>query len=79
MSSVGLIDKPEAAKAAAYSNRRSKATGPTINTLLNRMLGLQVAMQGQLFAYFTSILDKVRGSGSALHICCSVHDRCGCT
>eukprot|EP00775_Hariotina_reticulata_P014308 gene14308-35_t len=59
MSSVGLMDKPEAAMAAALSNRRSKAGGPSINTLLNRMLGLQVAMQGQLFAYFTTILDKV--------------------
>jgi hypothetical protein len=33
---------------------------PSINRLLNRLLGMHVSVQEQIFAYFTTILDKVR-------------------
>jgi len=30
------------------------------NKLLNRLLGMHVELQGQIFGYFSTILDKVR-------------------
>eukprot|EP00878_Enallax_costatus_P040094 GHUV01046079.1.p1 GENE.GHUV01046079.1~~GHUV01046079.1.p1 ORF type:complete len:621 (+),score=132.82 GHUV01046079.1:286-2148(+) len=33
--------------------------GIAINTVLNRLLGMRVAMQAQFFGYFSTILDKV--------------------
>lgn len=36
-----------------------KAKTVTIHMLLNRLLGMRVEMQGQLFGYFSAILDKV--------------------
>lgn len=39
------------------------ADGKSVSTnkLLNRLLGLRVELQGQIFGYFSTILDKVRG------------------
>jgi hypothetical protein len=31
-----------------------------INRLLNRMLAVEVDMQGQIFGFFTAIMDEVR-------------------
>jgi hypothetical protein len=39
---------------------------PSINKLLNRLLGMHVSVQEQIFAYFTTILDKVRGRFAVL-------------
>lgn len=59
----------------------------TTNKLLNRLLGMPVETQGQIFAYFTTILDKViadakkEGKYDATGIikpgCESIEFRCG--
>lgn len=33
--------------------------GASVHALLNKLLGMRVEMQGQLFGYFSAILDKV--------------------
>lgn len=32
---------------------------PTVHMLLNKLLGMKVEMQGQVFGYFSAILEKV--------------------
>jgi hypothetical protein len=39
-----------------------KGKGASVHMLLNKLLGIRVEMQGQLFSYFSAIMDKVRRS-----------------
>lgn len=37
-----------------------KGKGVSVHMLLNKLLAMRVEMQGQLFSYFSAIMDKVR-------------------
>jgi hypothetical protein len=38
---------------------QGKGKSASIHMLLNKLLGMRVEMQGQLFSYFSAIMDKV--------------------
>lgn len=46
--------------AVGLDGSRIRSGALNINTVLNRLLGMRVAMQAQVFGYFSAIMDKVR-------------------
>jgi hypothetical protein len=56
---VGLIDAEGGGGGRGGGSGKGGKGSVTTNKLLNRLLGMRVEMQGQIFSYFDTILRKV--------------------